>query len=259
MPPFPFPRRSPLPFAPARAARPRGTPVWRGAVWGGPVWVAPVWIACVAGLLAASPVLAQSRPSASSAPARTLPAEGTAINPARAKDLSGDTITPMTGVPTPSALAVPAVPSALLTPDATPPVAPTPDPDGVTAAPVTPVRPRAVSKVAAGGAPARADHYVVSFVSGSSAADQVDAGLLAGIATRLGGDPSLRLEIRAYAPLPGPEREAAARRLSLLRAIALRERLLRLGVTQDRMIVYAMGAAATAGADFDHADLKFVP
>lgn len=244
MPMFPFPRRSPFP------------PAFPGVA---PARASSLWVACIAGMLVTTPVLAQSRAGTSGTPARTLPAEGTAINPDRAKDLSGDTITPMTGVPTPSALAVPAVPSALLTPDATPPVAPTPDPDGVAAAPVTPVRPRAVSKVAAGGTPARGDHYVVPFVSGSSAADQVDAGLLAGIATRLGGDPSIRLEIRAYAPLPGPEREAAARRLSLLRAIALRERLLRLGVTQDRMIVYAMGAAATAGTDFDHADLKFVP
>lgn len=257
MPLFPSPRRSPLPHAPVRGAS---------------LWAAPLWGACIAGMLAASPILAQSAATtatapaqgtstkgASTAPARTLPAEGTAINPAPAKDLSATTITPMTGVPTPGALAVPAVPSALLTPDATPPVTPTPDPEGVSAAPVTPVRPRAVSKVAAGGTPAREDYYAVPFTPGSSSADQIDAGLLSSIATRLGSDPAIRLEIRAYAPLPGPEREAAARRLSLLRAIAVRERLLKLGVTHDRMIVYAMGASVTVNGNFDHADLKFVP
>lgn len=188
---------------------------------------------------------------------RTLPAEGTALSPDKAGDLAAPAVTPMGGVANPAGLGVPAMPKALLTPSATPAVTPAADPAEASPAPVTGVRPRTPITVAPGGHPAPGKTYAVTFAAGSAAADQVDAGLLRAIATRLAGDPAQRLEIRAYAPLPGPEREAAARHQSLLRAIAVRQRLLDQGVPRERIVVYAMGATPTTNPD--HADLTFIP
>lgn len=72
------------------------------------------------------------------------------------------------------------------------------------------------------------------------------------LAARLAGDPRLRIELLAFAG--GSDREAQAHRLSLERALTLRQYLMSLGIPRVRIIVRALGNG-TGGGDQDRVDV----
>lgn len=88
--------------------------------------------------------------------------------------------------------------------------------------------------------------------AGSDPSDGSDA-LLATLADRLQAAPSMRLQLRSYASGGGDS--GAARRLSLSRALALRERLVALGVRSGRVDVRPLGTASEEGLPPDRIDI----
>ena len=130
-------------------------------------------------------------------------------------------------------VAAPPPPAAALPPlelDAPPPAAP---PEGGPAAPVG-----------------------VPFPAGSSDLPASAPAALAGVAADLSADPGLRLQLRAYADA-GDGTSSAARRLSLLRALAVRAWLLDAGVDATRIDVRALGAKYEGGSP-DRVDIVAV-
>jgi len=133
-----------------------------------------------------------------------------------------------------------------------------PDPPGAAPAPVTEAPPP--PRTAAAPAPlppgtAASDRVTLGFAPGASAPEEEAGRLLPALAARLAAEPKRRLEIRAYAA-QGPEGEGGAKRLSLSRALAVRDRLIALGVPRQRMVVFAHGAAVPEGPA-DRVDLAF--
>lgn len=86
-----------------------------------------------------------------------------------------------------------------------------------------------------------------------------DHALLSGIAARMARDQNARLELRSYAS-GNDEARREARRLSLMRAINVREFLVGQGVRGTRIDVRALGASAQApaGRAADRVDLVLV-
>ncbi|MBJ7414735.1 MAG: hypothetical protein JHC88_04580, partial [Niveispirillum sp.] len=70
--------------------------------------------------------------------------------------------------------------------------------------------------------------------------------VLADIVARLKAHPAERLELRAYASSQ-TTRPAEARRIALLRARALRDRLVQLGLDPLRLLVFAEAVSMAAG------------
>ncbi|MEA1676809.1 OmpA family protein [Nitrospirillum sp. BR 11163] len=233
----------------------------------------------------APPAAAKPKPPKQKAPkpppAPAIPGQATdsqsgkAITPPGSGDLGVPTVGRAPAAPTPKVVPVPDMPKALTKPEATPVPGHAAEPDGAAPAPTTAIRPRGTTKVDKGTPATQADHQTVPFAAGSSALDKKQEAALVAIAGRLGQDPNRRLEIRGFAPLPALDREAAARRLSLFRAMAVRDRLMALGVAKERLVIYAMGSVngdqddkdavrgAGKGSDlpaeaFDRVELNFI-
>ncbi|WP_145729562.1 OmpA family protein [Nitrospirillum pindoramense] len=215
------------------------------------------------------------------APAPAVPGQSTdsqsgkATTPPSSGELGTPTIERAKPAPTPKVVPVPDMPKALTKPEATPIPGRTPEPEGAQPPVTSDIRPRGVTHVDKGTPATPADRLVVPFTAGSTTLDKKQEAALTAVAGRLGQDPNRRLEIRAYAPLPALDREAAARRLSLIRANAVRDRLMALGVPKERLVVYAMGSVngdqddknavrgAAKGSDlppevFDRVELTFI-
>ena len=96
----------------------------------------------------------------------------------------------------------------------------------------------------------------VPFPAGSSDLPDSAPAALAGVAADLSADPGLRLQLRAYAGA-GDGTSSAARRLSLLRALAVRAWLLDAGVDATRIDVRALGAKYEGGSP-DRVDIVAV-
>lgn len=71
--------------------------------------------------------------------------------------------------------------------------------------------------------------------------------VLADVVARLKAHPAERLELRAYASAKN-NRPTDARRMALLRARALRDRLVQLGLDPLRLLVFAEGMTVADGA-----------
>ncbi|WP_159107178.1 OmpA family protein [Azospirillum sp. B4] len=184
------------------------------------------------------------------APAPAVPGQSTdsqsgkATTPPASGDLGAPTIERAKPAPTPKVVPVPETPRSLLKPEATPTPDRAKEPEGASPPVTTDIRPRGVTHVEKGAPVTQAARVTVPFAAGSSALDKKQEAALAAIAGRLGQDPDRRLEIRGYAPLPALDREAAARRLSLFRATAVRDRLMALGVPKERLVIHAMGSVS---------------
>ncbi|MDE1147436.1 MAG: OmpA family protein [Azospirillaceae bacterium] len=181
---------------------------------------------------------------AASAFAQSDPSSGQATTPPTSGDVGVPIVKRAPAAPIPKTVVVPDTPKSLLKPEATPTPNHAKEPEGSTPAPVTEIRPHGVTNVDKATPVAPDDHMTVPFAAGSSTLDKAQEAALVGIAGRLGQDPTHRLEIRGFAPLPSPDREAAARRLSLFRANAVRNRLMALGVAKERLVLIAMGSIA---------------
>ncbi|MBB6249920.1 outer membrane protein OmpA-like peptidoglycan-associated protein [Nitrospirillum iridis] len=167
---------------------------------------------------------------------------GKAVTPPASGELGVPVIERAKPAPTPKVVPIPDTPKSLIKPEATPVPARAKEPDGASPPVTSEVRPRGVTHVDKATPATQADHVTVPFAAGSSTLDKKQEGALAAIAGRLGQDPNRRLEIRGYAPLPALDREAAARRLSLFRAEAVRAHLMSLGIPKERLVIYAMGS-----------------
>lgn len=95
----------------------------------------------------------------------------------------------------------------------------------------------------------------LGFAADSILLDEPATTLLTAVAKRLAAEPSTRVELRAYAARSGLE-EGPARRLSLARARAVRSQLTQSGISQQRLIVFALGSAVPDGHP-DRVDLLF--
>lgn len=89
-------------------------------------------------------------------------------------------------------------------------------------------------------APDLTPDLTVEFEPGGSDLGIVPGEPLRSVLRRLAENPRLRVEILAYADLPG-EGGRAARRLSLSRALAMRSRLIEEGVPDTRIDIRALG------------------
>ncbi|MEA1650381.1 OmpA family protein [Nitrospirillum sp. BR 11164] len=200
---------------------------------------------------------------------------GKATTPPASGELGVPTVGRAPAAPTPRVVPVPDMPKPLTKPEATPIPGHAAEPEGAAPPVTTDIRPRGATHVEKGTPATQADHQTVPFAAGSSTLDKKQEAALVAIAGRLGQDPNRRLEIRGFAPLPALDREAAARRLSLFRAMAVRDRLMALGVAKERLVIYAMGSVngdqddknavrgANRGSDlpaeaFDRVELTFI-
>ncbi|WP_145753592.1 OmpA family protein [Nitrospirillum amazonense] len=200
---------------------------------------------------------------------------GKATTPPASGELGVPTVGRAPAAPTPKVVPVPDMPKPLTKPEATPVPGHAAEPEGAAPPVTTDIRPRGTTHVEKGTPATQADHQTVPFTAGSSTLDKNQEAALVAIAGRLGQDPNRRLEIRGFAPLPALDREAAARRLSLFRAMAVRDRLMALGVAKERLVIYAMGSVngneddknavrgAAKGSDlpaeaFDRVELTFI-
>ncbi|WP_186465494.1 OmpA family protein [Nitrospirillum viridazoti] len=200
---------------------------------------------------------------------------GKATTPPASGELGVPTVGRAPAAPRPKVVPVPDMPKPLTKPEATPIPGHAAEPEGAAPPVTTDIRPRGTTHVEKGTPATQADHQTVPFAAGSSTLDKKQEAALVAIAGRLGQDPNCRLEIRGFAPLPALDREAAARRLSLFRAMAVRDRLMALGVAKERLVIYAMGSVngneddknavrgAAKGSDlpaeaFDRVELTFI-
>ncbi|TWB32443.1 OmpA family protein [Nitrospirillum viridazoti] len=200
---------------------------------------------------------------------------GKATTPPASGELGVPTVGRAPAAPKPKVVPVPDMPKPLTKPEATPIPGHAAEPEGAAPPVTTDIRPRGTTHVEKGTPATQADHQTVPFAAGSSTLDKKQEAALVAIAGRLGQDANRRLEIRGFAPLPALDREAAARRLSLFRAMAVRDRLMALGVAKERLVIYAMGSVngneddknavrgAAKGSDlpaeaFDRVELTFI-
>lgn len=96
----------------------------------------------------------------------------------------------------------------------------------------------------------------ISFGSGDAALPESAKQPLIELAARLAGVPKFRLEIRAFAEGTA-ETASQSRRLSLSRALAVRQILIEAGVRSTRIDVRALGNQ-TQASPADHADVRVV-
>jgi hypothetical protein len=153
------------------------------------------------------------------------------------------------------------------TPDLTlPPTPAIPDQGDIPAAPVTELPPARFPGPVTGPVPDRfpEDRSTLLYPAGAELLPSGTDAVLSDIVARLKSRPAERLELRAYASMPG-NRPTDSRRMALLRARALRDRLVQLGLDPLRLLVFAEGtpasvdgAVAPAGAS-DRVDLVIRP
>lgn len=140
-----------------------------------------------------------------------------------------------------------------------PPAPPTPEAVPV-AAPAKPVAPPATPQVASVPAPqansgSGKPSMRIPFAGDGAALPEPAKGELKQIATALGQDPALRVQVMAYAN--GGDDASKARRLSLSRALAVRTYLIEQGVGSTRIDVRALGNAPEGGPS-DRVDLMML-
>lgn len=117
-----------------------------------------------------------------------------------------------------------------------------PPPPAPALKPALPAQPAAASPSVAEIPPAAS----LTFAPEATALDEPARVRLSGIARELVRRPGQRLAIYAYAG-GSPEAAAAARRTSLLRAVAVRSYLIDQGIASERMAVKALGRDADGG------------
>jgi hypothetical protein len=89
-----------------------------------------------------------------------------------------------------------------------------------------------------GASAATIDEITLALPAGTAAAPE---GQLARVVEALKRDPAVRLEIRAYTPLTSST-DSKARRLSLARFLAIRDYLVKNGISDDRIDARALGS-----------------
>ena len=134
-------------------------------------------------------------------------------------------------------LHVPAPPNLVLKP---PPVAA--DQGDIPAAPLADLPPERITTVA-GPEPARlpAERSTLVYAAGAEILPAGTDAVLADVIARLKARPSERLELRSYASFRA-DRPTEGRRVALLRARALRDRLVQSGLDPLRLLVFAEGS-----------------
>ncbi|MEI7608912.1 MAG: OmpA family protein, partial [Rhodospirillaceae bacterium] len=103
------------------------------------------------------------------------------------------------------------------------------------------------------GDPGVADGFRLLFAPGSAELPAATSALLREIADALGREPAMRLKVLAYASGEA-DNPVPARRLSLQRALKVREALAGEGIASLRIDVLALGLGATA-PPLDRVDL----
>ncbi|ACI99224.1 conserved hypothetical protein [Rhodospirillum centenum SW] len=210
-------------------------------------------VLCAAGLAAAllalSPAQAQTGDNTTAtapAPAVRVPGRKPPVPPPPAVETPATPVVPKPGQRTGLIKAPPAY-----LPEVTP-IPPAADPEGVPPAPRTDLPPPPETRVAPGPVPAEVAGraaVAIDFAPGSDGLGAAAEPVLQGVARRLAEAPGDRLELRAHATL-GADGETGARRLALARALAVRSKLMALGVPKQRMLVFALGTdGAEGGAD----------
>lgn len=159
-----------------------------------------------------------------------------------------NSIGPLPASPPPSAARAPiAVPS---TPDlALPPTPAAPDQGDIPASPVTELPVSRFPGPVTGPEPARmpAERSTLLYPPDADVLPSGTDAVLADVVARLKAHPTERLELRAYASAKN-NRPTDARRMALLRARALRDRLVQLGLDPLRLLVFAEGMTVAVGA-----------
>jgi outer membrane protein OmpA-like peptidoglycan-associated protein len=209
-----------------------------------------------------TPTLPPPSPEFNAHNARPLPVpDAPSLRPPRPPEAPGPVaaLVPL-AVPAPLALPaadvpVPGAPAAMKKPIARPTGAPTPLPAEAT----EPMGPAAEPAAPAVPAPEGADAGVGSgfrllFAPGSTELPAAAAALLRELADTMGREPAMRLKVLAYASGEA-ENPVPARRLSLQRALKVREALAGEGIASLRVDVLALGLTATA-PPFDRVDLQ---
>jgi hypothetical protein len=153
------------------------------------------------------------------------------------------------------------------TPDLTlPPTPAIPDQGDIPAGPVTELPPSRFPGPVTGPVPDRLpeDRSTLLYPAGAELLPAGTDAVLSDIVARLKARPAERLELRAYASTQR-NRPTDSRRMALLRARALRDRLVQLGLDPLRLLVFAEGIppsvegiAAPAGAS-DRVDMVIRP
>tara|TARA_Y100000588_G_scaffold265971_1_gene280761 strand:- start:1154 stop:1714 length:561 start_codon:yes stop_codon:yes gene_type:complete len=100
------------------------------------------------------------------------------------------------------------------------------------------------------------DLIQILFSKGASVLPQSAHASLAAVATHLGQDETLRLQLKAYAS-GGADAASQARRLSLSRALSVRSELIEQGVRSTRIDVRALGNKSESKAS-DRVDIILV-
>lgn len=214
---------APKPAAPAVAAAPAPAPTAAAPTASAPA--APT----------ATEVAPASSTPAASAPAAPAPVAGAPMPVTPAPQATAPAQTPaQTQAPVPAP--APAVPQATA-PAATP--APAPAPPQVAAAPVVP---RPVPAPAAQGGV-----VTISFPGGQGELPAGDLTALDALAKQYAAGED-RLQIRAYATSSVSDGGSGARRLSLTRALAVRQYLIDKGIRSTRIDVRALGAPTDGSA-----------
>lgn len=174
-----------------------------------------------------------------------------------ARDLPQSPTRPQQRAPLP----VPATPNLDL-----PPLPPPPEDAGVPPAPVAELPPPRVGGVRSDPS-ALPPPTSLAYAPGDEGLPAGADSVLADIARHLAAHPGARLEVRAHATGPA-DRANDARRTALMRARALRDRLVTAGIDPLRLLIFADGTpvpadgpapAVAAPASPDRVDLVFRP
>ena len=131
----------------------------------------------------------------------------------------------------------------------TPPAALPPLPEPVAEEPPparTAAAPPPVAETPPPASPSSYSAIGIVFASGDSELPGAAREILDGVAERLAADPAIRVVLKAYASAEGAT-ASAARRLSLMRALAVRSYLMDAGIDATRIDVRALGAKYEAG------------
>lgn len=188
------------------------------------------------------PTPAPATPPVAAAPApMPVPVPGTpmAVAPAPQTSAPVAAAPAPAPVPTPAPAATPS-PAPMPAPVATPAPAPTPAPPQQMAA--APAAPRPVPAPSAQGGV-----VTMSFPSGQGELPNADLAALDGLARQYASGED-RLQIRAYASSTVADGGSGARRLSLTRALAVRQYLIDKGIRSTRIDVRALGAPTDGSA-----------
>jgi outer membrane protein OmpA-like peptidoglycan-associated protein len=165
--------------------------------------------------------------------------------------------------PTPSVAAVPPTAPAASTPAASAPVtAPTPAPQAVAPAPVpapapqvaaAPTPPRPVPAPGPTSGPGPGGIVTLAFAGGQGELPSGNLAALDALAAQYANGED-RLQVRAYAASTVSDGGSGARRLSLTRALAVRQYLIDKGIRSTRIDVRALGAP-TDGSTADRVEI----